>query len=138
MRFVPAALAFALALGTVAVGGCALNYTVAATPAAVGADAKITADVVKDQGITKVTIQIENLAPAERVAAGSTSFVVWARREGGAWLRVGALKYDEGARRAVAEQWTVPETTFELQVTAEAGPMPEAPSTTVVVTQKVN
>ncbi len=127
-----------LALGSFMLGGCPLHYTVAATPAAVGADAKLTADVVKDLGITKLTIQIENLAPAERVAAGSTSFVVWARREGGAWHRVGALHYDEGARHAVAEQWTVPETSFELQVTAEAGPMPEAPSTTVIVTQKVN
>lgn len=138
MRLAPAVLAFSFVLGVVVVDGCALNYTVAATPAAVGADARITADVLKDQGITKVTIQIENLAPAERVATGSTSFVAWARREGGEWQRVGALKYDEGARRAAAEQWTVPETTFELQVTAESGPMPEAPSTTVVVTQKVN
>jgi hypothetical protein len=115
-----------------------LKYEVAATAAAVGADAKITADPLKEQGFTRLRVEIENLAPPDRVQAGAAAFVVWQRRDDTSeWIRVGALKYDEGARKALLEDATVPETRFTVQITAEEGPQVQKPGATVVFTQPV-
>lgn len=119
--------------------GCGpLRYEVAATAAAVGADAKITAEPSKDLGLTRLRVEVSNLAPPDRVQAGAAVFVVWQRRdEASEWMRIGALKYDEGARSALLEGATVPETRFLLQITAEEGPQVLKPGATVVFTQPV-
>ena len=102
------------------------------------ADVKISADVHKDQGNTKLVISIENLAPADRHADGGQHYVVWYRKGSDqAWQRVGALKYSDGSRKGTAEDMTVPETAFELEVTDEKDTSPGSPSPNVIVSQQV-
>ncbi len=49
--------------------------------------------------MTTIKINLEHLAPPDRLGSGR-HFLVWVKNEKGTWLRVGALKYDEGKLRA--------------------------------------
>jgi hypothetical protein len=120
--------------------GCGgpLKYAPKPTAKAPEADVKISADVHKDQGSTKLVINIEHLATPDRLADGGAHYVVWYRKNSDqAWQRVGALKYDDGSRKGVAEDMTVPETAFELEVTDEHDTSPGSPSPNVIVSQLV-
>jgi hypothetical protein len=118
--------------------GCGtLKYEVQGTARAPGADAKIRAEVNKSQGNTKIEILAENLAPPERLQPGTTTFVVWQRKNDTApWQRIGALNYDKGKRKGTLEA-TAPETNFELVITAELNPTPASPAASVMFQQQV-
>lgn len=61
-----------------------------------GADAKVVADVKKDQNQTLLEVEVKNLPPPERVADGSSAFVAWYRKGSSAqWARLASLKYDK-------------------------------------------
>jgi hypothetical protein len=120
--------------------GCAgaLRYMVPGTERAVGADAEVVAAVNQDQNTTKFDVRATNLPPPNRVAEGADTFVVWIRRDTSqAWSRVGSLKYDPNGRQGEMVEATVPETAFQLAITAESGPFPGAPSNNVVFEQVV-
>jgi hypothetical protein len=127
-----AALAWSLA-------GCGgpLKYTIHGSTKAPEIDATIVADVKKDSDFTTLTINIEHLAPPDRLGGGKT-FVVWTKGEKPKWHRVGALKYDDGARRGSIEGASVPVTAFELEITVENDAAAELPSNDVVLQQHVN
>ncbi len=129
----------ALMLGSVLVAcGGPLHYAPKGTPRAPEADATITADVNKDTSITRLDIKAEHLAPPGRLQEGGSTFVAWARKaDGQQWQRVGAIKYDEGSRKGELAEASVPLTEFELIVSIEKQPAPEAPSGDVVISQKV-
>ena len=126
-----------LSLAVAACGG-PLKYEVASSARAPGADAKIAAKVKKDQSLTQLEIEAVNLPPPARVTDGATSYVVWHRRDSsGAWTRSGGLAYDESDRKG---KWTgtVPETSFNLVISAEKEASAGSPSGETVFSQHVN
>lgn len=129
-------LLFVLAVGGAACGG-PLRYTPRPTQRAPEADATIVADVHRDQSMTNLQIRVEHLAPPDRINAGGTVFVVWARRNNSSqWTRVGILQYNPSSRTGELNG-TTPDTQFELMITVENAAAPAQPSTATVVTQNV-
>jgi hypothetical protein len=129
------------ALGA-ALAGCGgpLNYAIHGSPKSPELDAGVTAEVRKEQVMTALKITAEHLAPPDRLAGGSTTFVVWARGLGDkdVWQRVGAFKYDGGSRKGGLDGASVPLTTFDLSITLERQPAPGSPSNDVLFSQRVN
>lgn len=126
-----------LALGAAACGG-PLRYEIRGTPRAAGADAVIEAHVNRDTSNTRLEVRATNLPPPDRIQPGATTFVVWQRRnQAQPWARVGALAYNPSSRIGELRDVTVPETTFELQITTETNPTPGSPSTNVVFLQQI-
>ncbi len=131
-------LSLLLTVLVLAIAACGpLKYELKGTALATGADAVITADVKKDQALTMLEIKATNLPPPDRVMAGSSVFVVWQRKDSGAqWTRVGVLTFAEDAREGTFMA-TVPELSFEVQITAEKEPSPASPGPDAVFFQKV-
>lgn len=126
-----------VALALVACGG-PLEYKVASTPKAPGADATIVADVEEARNTTTLTVEVVNLAPADRIAPGAAHFVIWQRKNSSAvWARVGTLEYDAESREGKFEG-TVPESKFDLVVSAEKGLEVASPSGDLVFSQRVS
>jgi len=124
------------ALAIVACGG-PLKYQLASSPKAPGADAQLVADVKEDQKLTQLEVEITNLAPPSRINEGSTHFVAWQRKNDGAsWSRIGDLQYDPASRKGKLSG-SVPETSFDFEVTAEKTESPVSPSADVVFSQRV-
>lgn len=125
-----------LALSTAA---CAQTYVIKGMQGAPDADAKITATVISENRLTQIAIKAEHLAPPERLLAGTTAYVVWARQDAnGDWYRIAKLDYDANGRKGEVQVATVPLTGFELAISAEKEDMPKSPSTTIVFTQKIS
>ncbi len=127
-------------LGLFLAAGCGgpQHYAPSSTKNAPGADPGITVEVSKETHMARVTIDIPNLAPPDRLAAGGSTFVAWYRRdETMPWQRIGALAYDETERRGRLGA-TVPEIAFDLEVSVETGAAAGAPSTTLVTKQHVS
>jgi len=117
--------------------GGPLKYQVASSAKAPGADAKLVADVNSSLGQTQLEVEVANLAPADRVAAGSTSYVAWYRKGSDAqWSRIGALDYDNDDRKGELKG-SVPETAFDFTLTAEKSGTPTSPSPEIVFSQRV-
>jgi len=117
--------------------GGPLKYKVAATSKAAGADALITADVDKTQRTTALDVDATNLPPADRVVPAATVYVAWYRKSTATpWLRLGALAYEAGGRRARLNS-TAAETKFDLEISAESEIAPAAPSSDIIFAQSV-
>ena len=133
------ALLLACSSGALAACGGPLEYAPKPTARAPEADAKIVAEVQKSQGNTKLTLKVIHLAPPARLQDGATTFVVWQRKDSDKpWTRIGGLAYKEGDREGKLEEASVPETTFELIVTAEEKADVASPSPAILFEQKVN
>ncbi len=132
MGWLAAAAVFALS----ACGG-PITYAIKGSPKAPDLDAIVVADVKKDTAMTTLKITAEHLAPPDRLGGGNV-FVVWAKDEKGKPNRIGALKYEEKERRATLEGASVPAISFDVFVTVEKEPSPEAPSDNLVFVQHVN
>lgn len=128
---------FAL-LALLAAGCGPQKYNLRSDPRAPGADAVLTADIQKDQGRTALEFHVTNLAPPDRIEAGDTAFVAWYRKDDKtAWQRIGALKYDAESRSGSLASASVPETAFDMELTAEKNVDPASPSPTVIFQQRV-
>lgn len=126
-----------LLLSLVGCGG-PLRYEIGSNAKAPGADAVIVADVKAEQNQTTLDIEVKNLAPPGRVAAGAMVFVVWQRASSQVpWTRIGGLNYEEDSRDGTFHG-SVPETAFDLQVTAEKALDVASPSPDAVLSQRVN
>lgn len=120
--------------------GCGgpLRYTMRGSPSAAGADASLEANVDTAQSMTRLNAHASDLAPPDRIRAGATVFVVWQRRNPGQpWVRLGTLDYNAASRVGDLRDVNVPETSFELQITAEADAQPGSPSDSVAFDQMV-
>lgn len=137
MRRIPA-MSFLMALAfVVAACGGPLKYKVASSRLAPGADADITATINESQNNTNVEVHVVNLPPAARVNPNAKFFVAWARKgENAVWSRVGTVKFDE-EKRTGELIGTVPEQTFDFEVSAEAEEGPASPSADVIFSQHV-
>jgi hypothetical protein len=87
-------------------------------------------------GQTLVTVELDELPPADRLGEGYTSYVAWVTAEGGQPEWVGELTYESGARKGRLSA-TTPHERFTFTVTAEASAHPEAPGELVVAEQHV-
>lgn len=120
----------------VACGG-PLKYQLASTSQAPGADGNLVAHVLKDQGQTRIELQVQNLPPPSRVSEPATSYVVWYRKDSSTpWGRVGAVKYDADDRGGEFEG-SVPVTAFDLIVSADENAEAASPSSAIVFKQRV-
>jgi hypothetical protein len=117
--------------------GGALTYTIAGTPKSPELDGKVVANPNKDRGMTTIKIDLEHLAPPERLGTGKV-FVAWTKDDKGKWGRIGALKYDAGGRKAIFEDATVPLMSFDLVVSVEADALAEAPTSEPFLIQHIN
>lgn len=130
-------VALVSALALVGCGG-PLRYTLRGSARAAGADANLVADVDTSRSLTRLNARASNLAPPDRIQTGATAFVVWERTDGAqGWVRVSTLDYDPATRVGELRDISVPETRFEIQITAEANAQPLAPSSHVVFTQRI-
>ena len=93
---------------------------------ALGSDAKI---VVKKNktGTFTVNVDLMNLAPAPRLDADATAFVVWLVADDQPAVRAGALAYDEGDRAGALEA-TSPNPAFTVLIPLEKDQSPASPS----------
>jgi hypothetical protein len=127
-----------VALAVVATACGPMKFMMQGTTLATGADAELVADVNADTSVTMVTFVAKNLAPPARVKEGSTSFVVWQRKNTDVqWVRVSPLMYDEGGRIGKLEGVSIPEAAFDFLVTCEATNDPATPSPEVIFSQRV-
>ncbi len=117
--------------------GGALTYTIAGTPKSPDLDGKIIANPHKDRGMTMLNIDLEHLAPPERLGNGKV-FVVWSKDDKGKWGRIGALKYDAGGRKGNFQDVTVPLMSFDLVVSVEADALVDAPTSEPFLIQHIN
>lgn len=125
-----------LALVCLACGG-PLRYQTPSTGSVPGADADIEADVNEQQRQTRLTVDITNLPPPDRVEGSSQHYVAWYRRGPDAmWARVAALAYEPETREARLES-AVPELKFVLEITAEPTVDSVSPSPHVVFVQEI-
>jgi hypothetical protein len=79
-------------------------------------------------GNTRVSVDVQHLAPADRVAPGATVYVVWVTdvAAGATAHNLGALRVDKDLRGKL--EAATPLRTFDLTITAEPSPGGEAPS----------
>ena len=118
--------------------GGPLHYAPKGTPKAPEADADVTAEVDKNTNMTHLTIVAEHLAPPGRLQENATVYVVWTRKnDSAAWQRIGALEYNEGARKGQLKSASVPLTAFDLVISIEKSPAAESPSGDIVLQQRV-
>lgn len=102
------------------------------------ADALVIADVKEADHNTRLTIKMEHLAPPSRINPAAKQYVVWQRKDSNSqWARVASLTYSEGDRTGKIVEATVPETAFELQITAEEKADAAVPSSSVVIEQAI-
>lgn len=130
-----------VALASVVFAACGgpLKYKQATSPRAPGAETEIVADVQTKAGNTRLNVASKFLPPPSTIQEKATCYVAWHRGNAeSAWMRVGAFNYDAANRSGNLVDVTVPETSFELEITAEAVPNAPTPSADVVVKQKVN
>lgn len=118
-----ALLASLLLSSTVA---CATKLQVPTDAPALGSDALIVAKKNKT-GNYAVTINVTNLAPAARLDAEATTFVVWLVPKDQPAVRAGVLAYDEGDRRGALEA-TSPNASFTILITLEKDAVPMSPN----------
>lgn len=130
--------AFAFA-ALIVLAGCGgpLQYKIASSRLAPGADADLVANVNESQNQTMIEVHMTNLPPPARVNPNAKSYVAWARKgESGVWSRLGTVKFDEEKRMGELTA-TVPEQVFDFEISAEAEEGAASPSADVVFSQHV-
>ena len=83
-----------------------------------------------------VTIHLENLPPPERLAPGSTAYVVWFVASNAAPVKAANLEYDPDTRVGDAMA-TTPLSSFEVRITAERSNSVASPSDKIALTKRV-
>ncbi|MDQ3034489.1 MAG: hypothetical protein M3Y87_18920 [Myxococcota bacterium] len=130
-RFQILSLAGALgaALSLAACGG-PQEMTAQGTAIAPGATAEIS--VGKTEGTQTVDLDVQHLAPPERLGAGLSQYAVWVVPQGQQPILAGTLHYDPGSQRGQLRA-TTPYQVFEVLVTAEGDSIGQLPSRTIVL-----
>lgn len=122
-----------------ALAGCggSITYTIKGTPKSPEVDGKVVCEPFKEHGFTTIKVNLEHLAPPDRLGGGRY-FMLWAKDDKGRIYRIGALKYDEGSRKASLEGASTPQTSFDFMITVEKENSGEGPTTEPVYLQHVN
>jgi hypothetical protein len=115
-------------------GGPNKYFATGAGPAT-GADGEV--EVERLEGGNKmVRVNVKHLPPPDRVAEGSSAYVVWFVAEDEPPMKVGTLAFNEDERSG-ALQATSPHETFRVLVTAEESAGATSPSNNKVLDQEV-
>ena len=115
----------------------AQQYQVRGNELAPAADALITAKINKRQNLTKLEIEATNLTPPDRLLPNGNAYVVWTKASAAStWSRAGSLALRDEGRTGFAEL-TVPESAFDLAITAETDVNVGAPSRKAVLEKHV-
>ena len=128
-----------LVAGLVALAGCGgpLTYNIQSSRLAPGGDAEIVADVKEELNQTSLTVHVKNLPPPARVNPNATAYVGWIRKGSSApWSRVGTVLFDTEGRTGELTG-TVPEQSFDFEISAEPNEGAQSPSSDVVFSQRI-
>lgn len=120
-----------------ALAGCGADgrYIVIGTAKAPSTSGVVEVDSL-DGGSTLVSIHLEHLPPARRLAEPSAAYVVWFVAPGGEAIRAGELRYDPDSRTGDLSE-TSPLSTFTIRITAEKDKNATVPGAFVVASQPV-
>lgn len=89
-----------------------------------------------DNENTNMTVNVKHLAPANRVYAGATNYIVWVLPEGSSSPQnVGALQVDENLNGT--HSTTIPYKNFKVIVTPEMSTMSQNPTGPTIFEQRV-
>jgi hypothetical protein len=125
----------ALFLGPVACAGPTVETAMTTSAKVPGGEGTVTAGVAK-HGNTSVSVHVNHLAPASKVAPDATVYVVWIQPTNGEIRAIGALTVDKdltGTLEAVT-----PYKQFTVLVTPEASAEVSKPTHEPVLTSAVN
>ena len=117
--------------------GCATTQAMRSGPGVPASEGTVSTSAA-DNGNTNVTVRVEHLAPAWKVAADATVYVVWIQPRNdpaAAWQSVGAMSLDDdldGTLDTVTSQ-----NRFLVMVTPEPNGQVELPSHEAVLTADV-
>lgn len=128
---------FVIAALALAACGGPLKYNITSSRLAPGGDAEIIADVNESTNQTALEVKVKNLPPAARVNPNAKSYVGWVRKEKGTWARVGTVQFNDETRIGLLTG-TVPEQSFDFQISAEADEGAQSPSADVVFSQHIS
>jgi hypothetical protein len=119
----PAAAILAMAVGC----SRATQLPLRAAPGVPAAEGSVKVGEGED-GNTKVEVEVKHLAPAEQVAPGATTYVVWAKPDvaGAQPQNLGTMAIDKSLNGDL--ETITPFRRFELMVTPEATPEALAPT----------
>jgi len=128
---------FGGSLMVLAAVGCAgpAKYQVTGSGRAPDADGRITVEKAEG-GNSMVTLDVNHLAPPDRMESGATTYVVWFQKQGQPAMRAGQLGYDKG-KRAGTMRATTTNRQFDVLVTAEASGVVPSPSDVVIFQKQV-
>lgn len=130
-----ALLAATLALSALsACGGGARTYRAEGTAISPAASGDIR--VGKTDGAQTVAVDLDHLAPPQRLGPGLSQYAVWVIPEGQPAVLAGTLAYDAGTQSGSLRA-TTPFERFDVLVTAEPDQLGTAPSGVVVVRRPV-
>lgn len=119
-----------------AVPGCASRYKADANSPTYAAQAKISVKLNKT-GNREVKIQINHLAPPQKIDPANRAYVAWIAVPGSPPVKAGVLEYNDRRRRGVLSA-TTPNPKFEVVVTLEQSVRPTAPSSTEILRKLVS
>ncbi len=106
--------------------GCAAQRVAfQASPLQPAADAMVKVRIDQNQN-TLVQLELEHVAPAEKLWPPKSVYVVWAEDTKGEIFQLGQLRVNE--KREASFNGTTALERFRLVITAEDGPRPEEPS----------
>lgn len=131
-------LVLACTLAGVALVGCGgtQEFAVIGQHEAASADGTVRVEEAGG-GNHLVTIHLENLPPPERLAPGSTAYVVWFVASNATPVKAANLDYDSDTRVGDAMA-TTPLSSFEVRITAERSTAVASPSDKVALTKRVS
>ena len=105
--------------------GCAHKVMFQGSPLQPAADAKVKVRLDQNQN-TLVELELEHVAPADRLWPPRMVYVVWAESTDGKLSQLGQLRVNE--KREAHFNGTTALERFRLVITAEDDPLPEQPS----------
>ena len=122
----------------VAALGCGpMEYAVTGSDRVAGADGMIRVEDIAG-GNKMVSVDMEHLAPPDRLGEGLTTYVMWfvGEGEGAEPAMVSVLEYDPDDRTATGTA-TTPMQQFEVRITAELSRSVTSPSDVLVAQREI-
>jgi len=131
-------LASMTALAGTALAGCvqaSQRYPLLTAADAQGATGSLEVERIEG-GEKLVIIELDKLAPPERIGPGMREFVVWVEAEDGSRVRAGVLRYDR-ARKAGNLMATTTLPRFTVKITGERDADAVTPSSVLLAERKI-
>jgi hypothetical protein len=124
-----------LILISIFIFGCATHEKLEGSANAPAAEGKVTAKKVEGDN-TELTLDVQHLAPPERISSGAKNYVVWIKPEDtDRFINIGAFGVDNDLKAHY--KTTIPYPKFELMLTPESDRVAMAPSGPVVFDKSV-